>query len=193
MLIPDGYAQANFRYTGASTPLGAEVVMGFDIALANEEGVALADALFDAFGLVIANGFTTSTTITSCLLKYGPNATGPSYEATGSISGTGAGDAVSPNTAVLVSKSTAMGGRQGRGRMYLPGLAESEQGTGGTVSGATVTAIQGNFVDFDAALNALAVVPVLLRSADSPITVPQPITGWTVQSRVATQRRRNRK
>lgn len=193
MLIPSGYAQVNYRYQSQAVPNGAEVTLGLDVSQATLEGDALASALFDAWGEVMANGFTTSTTVVECSVKMGPNSTGPTYVDSGSISGTGSGDAVSPNVSVLVNKLTGIGGRQGRGRMFLPGLAESEANVGGVISPTTRGDIENNLASFVTELNALGVAPALLRSPDSPISAPAPIIGFTVQSVLATQRRRLRR
>lgn len=138
-----------------------------------------------------------------------------------SVAGGGQTFAGAPsNVSLLVHKQTSRSGRRGRGRMFVPGITEDRVNQDGTIPGASLTAIQTAFTNFRTALGAApdvnvtgdAVVPVLFHgnTTDTVVTrpssttvvrtvttgaagpLPDDITGLTVDSRVATQRRRLR-
>lgn len=103
------------------------------------------------------------------------------------------------NCAALVRKGTALAGRRGNGRMYLPGIPEGEVDSGGLLTTGHRAVIQGAVTTF-LATTAAADVPLhLLHSpsgpeVDPPSAVPAatPITSLTVLARIATQRKRLR-
>lgn len=96
------------------------------------------------------------------------------------------------NSAVLVRKNTSMGGRKGRGRFYLPPchIAEVNIGATGNIQLTQLTALQTQVTNSFQALLASDCKPVVLHS--DVVTSPAPIISWTVQTQIATQRRRMR-
>lgn len=58
----------------------------------------------------------------------------------GAVAGTGAGGALPPGDALVVTLRTATVGRSARGRVYLPGLDQAAMAAGGVASGAAITA-----------------------------------------------------
>lgn len=192
-VIPSGYAQANFRYSTLGYPEGAEWTLGLDIGAALGGPSGVATDLITNYGLTIRTVLPGSTVLTSVLVKFGPNDLGPSAEVAASVPGTGGGVQTSSAVSILVHKNTAIGGRPGRGRIYLPGVQESEVDVAGVLTGAFVTGLQDEFDAFEAELISSGMPPVLLHSAESPVSTPTPITGFQVDSRVATQRRRQRR
>lgn len=193
-VIPVGYSQVNLKFTGAAVPRNAEVTFGVgNPTFLGPQAVAAAVA--DSLGDFTAwASFSNLAKITSILVKNGPNATGPFVEIPVNSGGTGTGEAVPPNVAVLVRKQTEYGGRAGSGRMYFPGLLEANVSGGGNVSSGTITSLQNAFNAFAISLDANLVPLVLLHGPNSPIgdSAPTPITGLNVDSKVATQRRRLR-
>jgi len=190
--IPNDYAQINWKLAGASCPLGAEVTMGANVS---SYGGSPADAASDAIQAWINNIATVlpaSVQLASVLVKFGPTATGPSAEVASGSVGTGGGVSASPQNAWLVHKVTALGGRAGRGRMYIPGVQESEVDPSGVLSSAFVTGAQAAVDDFLTDLGTALLIPAVLHGAGSPLTTPTTIIGLTVDNQVATQRRRNR-
>lgn len=100
------------------------------------------------------------------------------------------------NCAVLVRKNTSFGGRRNRGRAFFPpcSLAETAVDNVGNITPSVVTGIQSNWTELytDLTTNVtLPLSPVILHS-DQPAT-PTPVTGFVVQSRIATQRTRMRR
>lgn len=111
--------------------------------------------------------------------------------------GTASGATLPVNTAMLVKKTTALGGRHNRGRCYMPlvGLDESDIDNNGMIASGELTSQQGRWDEFFDLLVAADVVPCLFHY---PYTgTPEPaetnLTGFVVQPQVATQRRRLRR
>jgi hypothetical protein len=134
-----------------------------------------------------------SYTIDSCLVKYGPNATGEAGVYSNPLAGTAAATSAGPNTSYLVRKNTGFGGRTGRGRLYLPGVTDTAYLEGGAILAATVTAVTNAFEALRTSLISVGIVPTLLHAPGSPVTLPRPITSFSCDSRAATQRRRLRR
>ena len=109
-----------------------------------------------------------------------------------SIPGLVGGSSVAANTALLLHKRTARGGRRGRGRMYVPwALPTTNVDEGGTVLAASIAGLQSKASAFLTALNTNTVPMVVLH--DPGITAPGPpnlVTTLLVDNRVGTQRRR---
>jgi hypothetical protein len=192
--IPVGYAQANFRFTGAGVPHGAEFTMGFDVSAYTG---TISDAVDDIDNTIgsenIDNTWTDDVNLSSILLKYGPTATGPSVIKTTSHVGGQATSSAAPNTAVLLHKNTALGGRAGRGRLYVPGVPENSIDDAGVLAGAYVTARQAEWTSWLLLLSTIDLPCVVLHGANSPISTPTPLTALTLDGTVATQRRRLRR
>jgi hypothetical protein len=194
MLIPDGFAQANFMWGGSSYPTGAETTLGIDLGASPLDPVGLGAALADAYDASDLRTIQVTTcSLLSIHVKFGPVATGPDADFAHAVAGSIGSSGMAPNTALLVQKLTSIGGRQGKGRWYWPGITESDVSVGGVVDGAYVAAAQSCFNDFFDAILDAGVLPVLLHGADAPITVPYPITSFAVKAVAATQRRRMRR
>lgn len=192
-MIPTGYAQINWSFTGLGVPLGADVTLGVDHSAfsgsATDAAVLARNAWASNLMPVLNNG----VTLVNTHVKFGPNATGPSGDSSGSTTGSGANPGTTPQVSFLVHKSTAFGGHAGRGRMFIPGVQESSVDNSGNMDPGTVTALQAAV---DGLLDDLAtglLIPVLLHSAASPLTTPSTILEFTVDPLAATQRRRLRR
>jgi hypothetical protein len=106
-------------------------------------------------------------------------------------------DAATPATAVLINKSTGLGGRRGRGRMFFPGISESVIGTGGFLLPATVTSLQSAFTQFNNAMTSAGQPLEILHRYDpalgeSPMA-PTGVLSLDVQALAGTQRQRMRR
>lgn len=117
-----------------------------------------------------------------------------------SVNGLDANVFVPPNVAFLFKKTTGVGGRKNRGRMYLPfALATSDVGENGVIVGAAVT---GGTTQSSAFLAALIVDAMPLVIANKSFNTPLPphyvtvisagqnVTAFAAEGTVATQRRR---
>lgn len=192
-IIPVGYAQANFRFTGVPLPTGAEVTLGLDVGLYSGGPDDVAEDLEIQWNSAeMFNFYATTVSLSEIAVKFGPESTGPSAARTVTSPGTQP-TPPPPNTCTLITKNTAFGGRAGRGRMYLPTCGEGDISADGLLGSSFVTGRQTDIDNFGAGLALALLTPVVLHGAGSPITTPSPITSFTVQNKVATQRRRLRR
>jgi hypothetical protein len=192
-VIPLNYAQINWQFTGTQNPFGSDVTLGVDVS---SYAGSVQDAANDARDFWIANIMpllNLGTVLSNTHVKFGPNNTGASADASSTTAGTGSNPGMSPQVSFLVHKATLFGGHAGRGRMFIPGLQESSVGADGNLDGGTVTALQGGVDDLLSDLGTALLIPVLLHGAASPLTTPSTITSFTVDGKVATQRRRLRR
>jgi hypothetical protein len=194
MRIPAGYGQANIVFTGGAVPQGAEVTFGF-----MPTGLNVGDAARSA--LTIGNQLGTSTIManlsslvvaTAVRVKLGPNLDGPYHERIINIPGSIVSSTVTPNVAVLVRKNTVLGGRRNRGRFYWPGLRETDVDEAGFVLTTRRTDLQADFDAFLSGLTLADITPVVLHGEAQGELAPVPIASFSVDPRVATQRRRLR-
>lgn len=108
-----------------------------------------------------------------------------------SDAGTASGEAIPTNCAILVKKNTALGGRKNRGRFYWPPyhLSSSNVTSAGVIEDVELSAFQDIWDTFYDELVSRDWAPTLFHS---DATTPTGITGFSVESRLATQRRRMR-
>ena len=130
--------------------------------------------------------------VTSCLVKNGPNITGPAAEVAATVAGTSASEPLPPNVSVLIAKNTPMGGRWGKGRMFLPGLPEGSTPGGGVIAATPLAELQGKFMALLTKLSTSTLPMMLLHSREGGPLSPLTVVSLSVQSRMATQRRRLR-
>jgi len=191
-VIPDGYAQVNWRFSGPNAPTGAEVTLGFAV----EEGVMpveMAVKARDNWIQWLSTMQTADISLTSVTCKFGPNLTGASATVGANQGGGQSVNPEVPQTALLVTKLTGAGGRAGRGRMFIPGIIESSFDSSGTMVASQLLAWNNALDSWHTDMLSEAMVPVLLHGADSPIPAPLLITDFQAQGRAATQRRRMRR
>jgi hypothetical protein len=193
VLIPEGYAQFNFKFSGIDLPYGAEFTIGSSIP----DGILPLNAAIHA-----TEAFTDSASMSQLdndlhfvgvHVKYGPNDVGPSADYATDVAGDAGATGQSPQVCLLVQKQTTDGGHAGRGRFYLPGPVSSVLDGDGTLHSGFRSALQGSLDAFLDSMSDDDYVPVVLHGAGSPLTDPSPIVGLTLDARVATQRRRMRR
>lgn len=100
-------------------------------------------------------------------------------------------DPVTSNTSLLVKKTTGVGGRANRGRMYVPGAPAVKVAPNGSVESAFRGDIQDDLDDIIAAAPADPFGGYVVLHTDDSVE-PTPITNLTLEAVVATQRRRLR-
>lgn len=194
MIIPAGYAQANFRFTGVAVPEGAEITMGLNVGTFGSTPAAAAQECIDAWQTADMDAMQVVTcTLSSVLVKFGPAETGPSAEVGTNTPGTNPADGLPPNTAYLIQKQTALGGRAGRGRFFIPAIPENNVAETGLLVPTALANLTTRVNNFYAALVASDIEPVVLHGPTSPLVLPTPVTAFVTQAKVATQRRRLRR
>lgn len=99
-------------------------------------------------------------------------------------------DMIPINTSYLVNKVSQAPGRRGRGRMFLPGVSEGAVGDDGIVEAGSVASLQTAVDNVVTQMATLGYTPVLFHQ--KPPFTPSLISAYSVQKKVATQRRRFR-
>lgn len=195
VIIPTGFglAKLKFKQLGASEDM--IVTWGFDGDVAE---VPATDAA-EIHAIMVATGRPCAAVQFSSLWRFNgvdvirQTATGPiSGSSTGYMNGGTSLSTAPPNTALLLRKNTARGGRMGKGRCFLPPLwiAENNLDEYGAWAGSNISTAQALWDSALTALLASDCPPVLLHSDGS---TPNAITSWTLQGTAATQRRRMRR
>lgn len=207
MTIPEGFAQVTHIFGGTSQPNGSAVIYGVE-----HGGIitpaAAATAARGAWDGTMLTSQVAAITHVRTDIKFGPDDTGPSASSASSNTGTGSGSAAPPNVCFLAQKNTALGGRRGRGRLYMPGVNEAGIDPNGALVGANLSQFQTDLNDFLAALDAAGLPMVLLHGPATEwvlvdgqprrvpvagsVPVPTPVSSLTASSVCATQRRRLR-
>lgn len=193
-IIPSDYAQVNLMFTGLAAPLGAQITFGVQ----NAESLwpeTIGERVLTLWeGAELDDRQSSAISLTGCLVKVGPNATGAQALVSANIPGKGNAESAPPNVAAIIRKQTQFGGRKGRGRLYMPGIAEANITSTGTMSGTPLTAMQTSWSTFLTGLLEEDIPMVLLHSEqDGGLTPPYVVSSLLVESRIGTQRRRNRR
>jgi hypothetical protein len=190
VIIPVGFAQVNMKVNLGTSGRGAEWTFGLDDSLGSPP-ITIANAVLTSWTTNVKGLFCNDISLTSILVKNGPNATGPSAELGVGVAYSGVGLTLPGNVAVLIRKHTGSGGRKGRGRLYHPGVFTGLlNADADTIAPASVTALANGFQAFFDDLQTAGYTPVLLHG---DATTPTVITSVSCESVVATQRRRIRK
>ncbi len=192
MEIPTGWAQINIVFEGLAAPRGAQVVYAAQRVTGGgiDNPQQAADFVRGAWQNEVMPNLVQALTLKEVRVKFGPNATGLDATSTSGQAGGVVQPAEAPQVAALIRKITAQGGRQGKGRMFLPGIPESAV-QGGALNTATIDAINAFMLDLLNVHNAVQ-FPVALLHAEALVS-PYIVLAFQTQSIVATQRRRIRK
>lgn len=196
MIIPVNWANWIMRYQFEGDAEPMITTMGVNVSTWGGDYAEGLEWLSDFWLACIAGSLAETVLSGPYSLAVGQDGGDPiTYEYTA----TNAGDAPSfpmwPNTAVLVKKATASGGRRNRGRMYVPGLAIRSLVTpAGIIDSAFLADFQTNLDSFLSDINAgTGFNPTNLGVLHSePPSAPAVITTLTADNKVATQRRRLR-
>lgn len=197
LVIPVGFAQCALRWRMAGDPEEMISTIGVELdgtaETPEEVALAVGTLWLAAWAPASFSNQATFVGVTAYVGNDGPNPT--PGESLFNTAGGSASAMLPQNCCVLVRKTTGLGGRRNRGRMYLPALhlAEGSVDNIGAIAGATVASMQSQMNNFRSGLLGSGAVgqPVLFHSA-APIT-PTVITSFSVQSLIATQRERLRR
>jgi hypothetical protein len=203
MIIPEGFAQVNAIFSGEGLPTGGEVTLGLGLSDPELTPAIVAEVYGTIFSEHILPNLGTSVVLEEVLCKFGPVEDGPSATFPVGDPGGTASAGASPAVAYLVQKQTALGGRQHRGRWYLPGVVEAEVSNAGVVGSGQVDNLNSDLVAFLADLETANIQGTLLHSnlrdpetgeeIPDSAAEPDPITSMVCQGVAATQRRRQRR
>lgn len=160
-----------------------------DQSIAND----IADAFFDGYALDAASR-TFGWSLDSIEVRDLRTATSPSWDAVITpFSGSNAGDAMPPQTAVVLSHRTGLRGKSYNGRTYMNGWVEVSNDGDGSVDPALRTALLAEVAAIEAGLAAVTGGPFELAVLSRKLLVATPITSTTVDSEWDRQDRRKRR
>ena len=189
MQIPAGFAEVTFcarvsaGYREQMTSLGFQVA-GFD-------PVTGPNVINVAWGVFVnAIGWNALSPIRT-LVKIGTaDPSAPlTYESASGSAGSGSNQVTQPQVSMLAVKRTSLGGRSGRGRMFLPQPIEGSVDKTGTLESIYATNVQLALDDLVADTATELGGNAFLLHADA--AAPNAISSLTLSDKVATQRRRN--
>jgi hypothetical protein len=210
MTIPVGYAQVTVEYGGTAAPTGAANVFGVRLDDALDAPLNVCTTVESVWVARVMPRLTDDVTLSLVRCKFGPDDTGPFAELSSGSAGGQAHNTQPANVAYLVGKATGTGGRRGRGRMFLPGVSETNVNDAGVLDSTWVTnwntALALVLTDLDSAGNPMVVLhePSTVWVLDAngqpkrqplpgPLPSPDEVTSLSMSGRVATQRRRIRR
>lgn len=198
LIIPPGYAQTILRWSSTNFDTGQAVTtfgygreLGAD-PVSLEEFATVIRGQVQGLWLPLMDSNTTLVSVEVF------NETDGAILTSGSAGGR-SGTATPPNVACLVTKNCPGRGRRRQGRMFVPSvLGTTEVQEDGFIAGARRTVIQTAFSTFFDEVT--EEVPegnfVILQNDEGntpPISPPPIVTGFTVEAKVSTQRRRLRR
>lgn len=193
MPIPNGFADVAYGMTLAGDPEPMFVTMGWEW-VSGPPAIEVLEGHYGRFVTLVRARYTSSFTFSECRFTFGtstgniPIVVFPEAPLAGSRTGV---NHMPNNSALLIRKATALGGRKNRGRMFFPSPTEENVGVVGDVLTAERTAWNTMLTAWlTGEATTLGLQPVLLH-ADG-VTVPTVVTGLQTQSKIATQRRRLR-
>lgn len=193
LIIPPGYAQVALPLQHELLARTAFITYGADVSEYGGDYVEAANNAVDAFVGAWGENLDSQVVVGPAVLRVGQDGGDP---LTVVGTDTGAGEESSamppPNVSLLVRKQTNLGGRRGRGRVYIPWVTQ-EAGINdvGNLDGGTLAARQANAASWMAGLTTAGPMYVL-HDSDGEGVEPEPteVVGLTVMQLIANQRRR---
>lgn len=193
---PAGYGMYSIAFQAAGGGIPQYITTGFRNS-AGQSAAACRASLFTCFttagGIFIPANYITGANVVEdyCLVNNGGALT--SDVATHSVAGTGGWAAPSPAISVVARKRTALAGRQYRGRNALPSylLDEADINSNGVI-GAQLTHINTGLNTTLVGMTSVSCPMHLLHGPNlAGVTpLPTPVTSYTADNLVGTQRRR---
>lgn len=200
VLIPDGYAQVTYNWQHNESERVWSTVIG--VAHESVGAVAVADTALGAWNNHLQEFQDNSLVLVSVSARMGPSGgpdPGPTVELPVGVAGGAGMNGAIYNSAMLVRKLSAFGGRSNRGRNYWPGfLSETQVDEVGRIDEAVVDGMQTAFTSWAGALGSGnsgggALTPlVILHDESAPTTIPRLVVAISVERLIGTQRRRIR-
>jgi len=192
--IPVGFGQAVFTFKVAGDNEEMLTTLGFATdADTSAERTGVADLFFDAWRDNLTGMHVSTCDLNRVDVYFGT--TGGTIPSTSTLppnGGTGGTGMLPPNTSILIRKLTNQAGRKNRGRMYVPGTPESIVDNVGLLGATNETSYNNQLELFRTQVLLAGNVTGLRILHSDPLDAPTEITGFKVDPKVATQRRRLR-
>lgn len=193
VLIPAGFGLASVRYQRVAGGNEATWTFGFDLPGAADVSYAedIHDVLIPAANICGPANRQTEWAYkgVNTLQRGDPDLY--SFSHTVTSVGTQSATCLPPNCAAVVTKSSALAGRSNRGRAYLPAayLPETAVSPAGVIDSGLVATLQGVLGETLIDLATAGLTMVILHSEAG---TPSPVSSFSLQTLIATQRRRLR-
>lgn len=180
--------QLTFVYTGGGLPYGAAWTLG--VQAPGFPGDGLWEDLYGWWTDELKPRTPNDYVLREIRMKRGPVASGPTSILEVNEAGTTGGPGGNPNTALLVKKAVPTVTGRYWGRMYVPCLTDGLLDSTGSMSEANRGSFQEAFDELYTVLTTVGWEPQVYPEA---VSDPRVVTGFNVQGRAATQRRRMRR
>lgn len=200
-VIPPGFGEAKIIQKALGDPEPYICTLGVDLSGFTSTFDNAAGRIMNAWRRTVLIGQSTSLTLVGCDLAVGQDGGDPVvYTAVSGATGEVGANMLPQNCALLVQKRTELAGRSNRGRMYVPMiLVESGVDNYGTIDADDRVDYQTQFTNFYLDLTEPdppdlwgPIQPVILHSGSASAQPPTPISRFSVEPVIATQRRRLR-
>ncbi len=188
LIIPPGYGQAAFIFSGAVGTPPYVTTLGVDLGAVGGDFVGAANSLKAAWCADLVANQWDQLALQMVSLQVGQDGGSGSVSSTSApCPGTNNGTMAPLAMAVIARKVTNDLGRKGRGRMFIPAsVAESDVDAGGNVSASLQTIWNNDLETFrlsleNGLLGSLETPPVLLHNGPE---LPTPIVGFQIAQKV---------
>lgn len=150
LIIPPGFGNAAFIFTGAVGTQPYVTTLGVDLSQYGGDFVGAANALKAAYAVILGPETSSALTLDRVTLTVGDDGPGGSVDSsTAPTAMTRSGTYPPTACSAIARKVTNVLGRRGRGRMFLPGvLSESEIDQDGTVAATRRTSLDAALANF---------------------------------------------
>jgi len=199
VLVPNGFAQITLPLQHVSGAHVGAIVFGVEYINGLTDGVALCDKMVTDYDSTLGVLTDAGVLIGPAIARVGVGSGEPvSFVGTSQGQGNKTAEMLPSNCALLVKKTTFTGGRRGRGRAYLPWVIEETWCDDvGNIFSTNQATLQGAVDDWKGELEtgagALDPTPMYLlhnSEGETPAGSPSEVVSLTVDSLIATQRRR---
>ncbi len=202
LLVPQGYAHVihSLGWLGDPEPMAVTYGVDIDDTTPPTDPAALAGTLNNIFDNEIMPYLWTGITLLGTEVRW-QNQAAPAEPVIGFYSLPTTGDdattVLPQNSAFLIHKRTSFAGKTGRGRMYIPGVAEQRADNTGVLTATTISGLNVRLEAWRAALVGDASILSMVILHDSigagAVLPPYAVSSLNVDNVIATQRRRLRR
>jgi len=199
LIIPVGFAQVTLPFKHDGVNREAVITFGVDTSAEGGDFVGMCEAIVSKWSASLGALVDSNVTVGPARATVGQDG-GPPIQVVGSVTSVGGRglDSETPNTALLVQKRTALGGRRGRGRFYIPWIVgQNDVNEAGNIENAAMASFQPAADDFLELLaddtDPIIPSPMVILHDSSGAGVepsPTPVTSLTCDRLVGSQRRR---